>query len=89
MMNKIEHRITQAEINWNMISIGQREKEDFYSQLPERFTVKVGMHISKNRKLGKRKISVGKSAMKQFKSWDKVEIEIINDTLIVRSYEKQ
>ncbi len=83
ILKSIQHRITQAEITWNMISVGQHEKRDFYSQLPENFTVKIGMYISKNRKIGKRKISVGKRAMKQFKPFELVTIQIKNNELII------
>lgn len=88
-LSEIEHRMTQAEITYNMISVNRHEKDEFYSKLPDRFTIKIGMYVSKNRRVGKRKITVGKLAMKQFKPWDKVTIKIIDNMLIVKLSENQ
>ena len=86
MKKQIEHRVTQAEITWNFIGLNQHEKEEFYSQLPNNFTARIGKYISNNRTIGKRKITVGKLAMKQFKYYDLVIIKIVKDELIIDIY---
>ena len=86
MIEKLIHTVTRSEIFYGIISIGTTDKYEFYNKLPPRFSVKVKKKIVHKRKLGLRKITLGKGIMTQFEPKDVISMQIIDNMLVIELF---